>query len=101
MSAIERYQNADDIRLPSQKRLPRLFYDYIEGGGFAELTVARNRRGFDTLQVRQRVMVVPTPDYVKKIRDEGDGGLQGGRRTHMRSRFESGFVLPSSLTQGR
>jgi len=61
--SVRPHHARDDIRRLSRVRLPRLLYDYIEGGGFDEGTVRRNREDLDNLLVRQRVMVdAGTPD---------------------------------------
>lgn len=57
--SIRPWHDREAIRRLSRKRLPHLLYDYIEGGGFDEGTVRRNRADLDTLLVRQRVMVDP------------------------------------------
>ncbi|MGR9228331.1 alpha-hydroxy acid oxidase [Rhizobium leguminosarum] len=48
--------NIDDLRLAARKRLPKLFFDYIDGGSFAEETYRRNRDDFSLLQLRQNVL---------------------------------------------
>jgi L-lactate dehydrogenase (cytochrome) len=37
--------------------VPRAFFDYVDRGSYDELTLARNRRDFDALWFRQRVLV--------------------------------------------
>ncbi|MCJ9691202.1 alpha-hydroxy-acid oxidizing protein [Rhizobium sp. PRIMUS64] len=48
--------NIDDLRLAARKRLPKLFFDYIDGGSFSEETYRRNRDDFSLLQLRQNVL---------------------------------------------
>ncbi len=45
-----------DYRRTAQKRLPRLFFDYLDGGSYSELTLARNVSDMQALALRQRVM---------------------------------------------
>ena len=45
-----------DRREASRKRLPRLLFDYIDGGSYAEATLARNVADMEALALRQRVM---------------------------------------------
>jgi len=48
--------NIDDLRLAARRRLPKLFFDYIDGGSFAEETCRRNRDDFSLLRLRQTVL---------------------------------------------
>jgi len=48
--------NIDDLRLAARRRLPKLFFDYIDGGSFAEETYRRNRDDFSLLRLRQNVL---------------------------------------------
>lgn len=48
--------NIDDMRDAARKRLPKLFFDYIDGGSFDETTLKANRRDFDDLVLEQRVL---------------------------------------------
>jgi len=48
--------NIDDLRLAARRRLPKLFFDYIDGGSFAEETCRRNRDDFSRLRLRQTVL---------------------------------------------
>ena len=45
-----------DLRAKAHKRVPFPFMDYVENGAFAELTLERNRRDLDAIELRQRVM---------------------------------------------
>jgi L-lactate dehydrogenase (cytochrome) len=46
-----------DLRALAQRRVPRAFFGYVDGGSYDELTLARNRADFEALQFRQRVLV--------------------------------------------
>lgn len=48
--------SVSDYRLLAQRRLPRPFFDYIDGGAYNELTLAANRNDLDTLKLHQRVL---------------------------------------------
>lgn len=48
--------NIDDLREAASRRLPKLFFDYIDGGSFAEETYRRNREDFSQLSLRQTVL---------------------------------------------
>ena len=45
-----------DYRAMARRRLPHFLFEYIDGGSYAEVTVARNRSDLETLALRQRVM---------------------------------------------
>ena len=48
--------SVDDYRKLAEKRLPRAFFDYIDGGSFQEQTASANINAFNSLQLRQRVL---------------------------------------------
>ena len=45
-----------DYRELARRRLPRLLFDYIDGGSYAETTLRRNVEDFETIALRQRVL---------------------------------------------
>src|SRR6185503_10911019 len=47
----------DDLRLLARRRLPRVLFDYIDGGACSELTVRRNREDFDAIEFRPKLLV--------------------------------------------
>jgi L-lactate dehydrogenase (cytochrome) len=47
----------DDFRRTAEKRLPRLLFDYVDGGAGAEVTMRQNVADFEALRLNQRVMV--------------------------------------------
>ena len=52
--------NIDDLRRGARRRLPRMVFDYIDGGADAELTLRANCRAFETVTFRPR-SAVATP----------------------------------------
>lgn len=48
--------NIDDYRTLAKKRLPRQFFDYLEGGSYAEQTCRDNISAFGQVHLRQRVL---------------------------------------------
>jgi L-lactate dehydrogenase (cytochrome) len=46
----------DDLRAAARRRLPRTVFDYVDGGAGDEITVRRNRDGFDRYALRPRVL---------------------------------------------
>jgi len=45
-----------DYRLAARRRLPRVLFDYIDGGAYAEQTLAANVADLQALRLRQRVL---------------------------------------------
>ncbi len=45
-----------DERLAARRRLPRMLFDYIDGGAYDEVTLKRNVEDFRAVALRQRVM---------------------------------------------
>jgi L-lactate dehydrogenase (cytochrome) len=48
--------SVSDYRQLAQRRLPKAFFDYIDGGAYNELTLAANRNDLDALRLHQRVL---------------------------------------------
>ena len=48
--------NVADYREAARRRLPRVLFDYVDGGAFAEQTLAANVGDIGALRLRQRVM---------------------------------------------
>ncbi len=49
--------NIDDLRKVAKRRLPKAVYEYVAGGSYRELTVARNRADLDRLAFAPNNMV--------------------------------------------
>ena len=47
----------EDLRVLARKRVPRMFYDYVDGGSWTEGTYRANERDFQDILLRQRVAV--------------------------------------------
>ena len=45
-----------DYRELARRRLPRLLFDYIDGGSYAEATLRRNVEDFEDLALRQTIL---------------------------------------------
>jgi L-lactate dehydrogenase (cytochrome) len=56
MTTLRRAASVADYRLLAQRRLPRIFFEYIDGGANAEVTLRRNVEDMASLALRQRVM---------------------------------------------
>lgn len=48
--------NVMDFREAARRRLPRLLFDYIDGGSYDEVTLRRNSADLSAIELRQRVM---------------------------------------------
>jgi L-lactate dehydrogenase (cytochrome) len=49
--------NIEDFRLQAKRRLPKVLFDYIEGGSFSEITLRANRDDLDAIRFKQRMLV--------------------------------------------
>jgi len=49
--------NVDDARELARRRLPKVFFDYIDGAAFSEETAERNIQDFSRWTLQQRVLV--------------------------------------------
>src|SRR5947207_7929575 len=47
----------EDLRRRARRRVPKMFFDYAEGGSYAEETLRANRADFERIKLRQRVLV--------------------------------------------
>lgn len=54
--AAMRPANVSDYREAARRRLPRVLFDYIDGGSYAEETLAANVAEIQALKLRQRVL---------------------------------------------
>src|SRR2546430_9143512 len=52
-----RVVNIEDLRRAAKRRLPRVVFDYIDGGAEDELTLRANCRAFETVTFRPRCAV--------------------------------------------
>jgi len=59
-SAVDRAVNIADLRLLAKRRLPRMAFDYIDGGADREWTLRENARAFEDVLFRPR-SAVATP----------------------------------------
>jgi L-lactate dehydrogenase (cytochrome) len=90
--------------------VPRAFFDYVDGGSYDELTLARNRADLDALQFRQRVLVdVSKQDLSTTILGQGAamplalapagmGGFIRGNGEILAARAAGAFGVPFTLS---
>ncbi len=58
--ASPRVLNVDDLRNLARRRIPRIVFDYIDGGADGEVTMQENRRAFNSVTFRPRHAVAVT-----------------------------------------
>ena len=51
-----RAASVSDYRELARRRLPKMFFEYIDGGSYAEVTLGRNVADLEAIALRQRVM---------------------------------------------
>ena len=56
MAKSGRIHNVEDYRGLAHKRLPRAVIDFIEGGAEDEITISRNRKGFENIHIIPRIL---------------------------------------------
>ena len=61
--ASPRVVNIEDLRRLAQRRVPKVVFDYLDGGAESEITLRENQRAFEVVTFRQRQCVaVPQCD---------------------------------------
>src|SRR6266576_6189646 len=67
-SRIARAVNIEDLRELARRRLPRIVFNYLDGGAEAEWTLRENRRAFDAVTFRpSQAIAVPTCDLRTRV----------------------------------
>jgi L-lactate dehydrogenase (cytochrome) len=56
MTSLARAASVSDYREAARRRLPKIFFEYIDGGSYDESTLRRNVSDMERLSLRQRVM---------------------------------------------
>jgi len=64
---VSRAVNIADLRLLAKRRLPRVVFDYIDGGADSEITLRENCRVFEDVTFRPR-NAVATPDCDLRVK---------------------------------
>jgi isopentenyl diphosphate isomerase/L-lactate dehydrogenase-like FMN-dependent dehydrogenase len=60
--------NVDDLRLVARRTVPRIVFNYIDGGADGEQTMRENRRALDALTLRPRMAVsIPVADLRTRV----------------------------------
>jgi L-lactate dehydrogenase (cytochrome) len=69
---LSRAVNVADLRLLARRRLPRVVFDYLDGGAEDEVTLRANTAAFETVTFRPRY-AAPLPDVDLRVRVLGTG----------------------------
>ena len=65
---LSRAVNIDDLRELARRRVPRIVFNYIDGGADGEWTLRQNRRAFDTITFRPyQAVAVPACDLRSRV----------------------------------
>jgi L-lactate dehydrogenase (cytochrome) len=57
MKDLSKITEIEDLRQVAQRKIPRMFYDYVDSGSWTETTYRNNETDFDRIKLRQRVLV--------------------------------------------
>src|SRR3954452_996848 len=63
--AVSRAVNIEDLRQGARRRLPRIVFDYIDGGAEEEVTLRENCRAFEAVTFRPRFAVETPPSDLR------------------------------------
>lgn len=47
----------EDLRLVAKRKVPKMFYDYVDSGSWTQTTYRENSTDFDAIKLRQKVLV--------------------------------------------
>nr|WP_305080072.1 alpha-hydroxy-acid oxidizing protein [Psychrobacter sp. JCM 18900] len=54
---LKKITEIEDLRRVAERKVPRMFYDYVDSGSWTETTYRSNETDFDRIKLRQRVLV--------------------------------------------
>ena len=57
MKKLSKITEIEDLRRVAERKVPRMFYDYVDSGSWTETTYRSNETDFDRIKLRQRVLV--------------------------------------------
>ncbi len=57
MTELKKVTDIEDLRRVAERKVPRMFYDYVDSGSWTETTYRNNETDFDRIKLRQRVLV--------------------------------------------
>ena len=51
---LKKVTEIEDLRRVAERKVPRMFYDYVDSGSWTETTYRSNETDFDRIKLRQR-----------------------------------------------
>ena len=57
MTDLTKVTDIEDLRKVAARKVPRMFYDYVDSGSWTQTTYRNNETDFDRIKLRQRVLV--------------------------------------------
>lgn len=57
MKDLTKITEIEDLRRVAVKKVPKMFYDYVDSGSWTQTTYKNNETDFDRIKLRQRVLV--------------------------------------------
>lgn len=54
---LSKITEIEDLRRVAERKVPRMFYDYVDSGSWTQTTYRNNESDFDRIKLRQRVLV--------------------------------------------
>ena len=57
MKDLKKITEIEDLRCVAERKVPRMFYDYVDSGSWTQTTYRSNETDFDRIKLRQRVLV--------------------------------------------
>ena len=57
MKDLTKITEIEDLRRVAERKVPRMFYDYVDSGSWTQTTYRNNKTDFDRIKLRQRVLV--------------------------------------------
>lgn len=57
MANLDKITDIEDLRRVAERKVPRMFYDYVDSGSWTQTTYRNNETDFDRIKLRQRVLV--------------------------------------------
>lgn len=57
MTGLKKVTEIEDLRRVAERKVPRMFYDYVDSGSWTQTTYRNNETDFDRIKLRQRVLV--------------------------------------------
>ena len=80
--------NVADYRELARRRIPKVLFDYVDGGSYTEHTLRANSEDFAKVQLRQRVLVDVSNVSVKTSTGQPSAA----------ARASSSFMYPRSFS---